>query len=172
MALLRGTRAWAPWTSLIARLLLAGVLLIAAVPKLSDTEQTVRAVRAYRLLPEGSVRPVAYALPYLELALALLLVVGLGTRVVAAIAGLLLLVFLGGVISAWARGLRIDCGCFGGGGVTEDPKYVTEVLRDVGLLLVAGLVSWLPRSALSLDNALEVDPNDSDEDRRPALAAR
>jgi uncharacterized membrane protein YphA (DoxX/SURF4 family) len=172
MALLRDTRAWAQWTSLVARLLLAGVFLVAAVPKLGDTEQTVRAVRAYRLLPESSVRLVAYALPYLELALALLLLVGLGTRVVAAVAGLLLIVFLGGLISAWARGLRIDCGCFGGGGVTDDPKYVIEVLRDVGLLLVAGLVLLLPRSALSLDNALEVGPHDRDEDRSPALATR
>jgi uncharacterized membrane protein YphA (DoxX/SURF4 family) len=158
---------------LLGRLGLGVVLLLAAVPKLSDAEQTVRAVRAYQLLPEVTVRPVAYALPYLELALALLLIVGLGTRVVAWISAGLLLVFIGGVVSAWARGLRIDCGCFGGGGVTDDPKYGFEVMRDVGLLAVAVLVALIRRSALALDNALEVGTHERDQDEvEPALTAR
>jgi uncharacterized membrane protein YphA (DoxX/SURF4 family) len=144
------------WLSLLGRVLLAGVFAAAAVTKIGDPQAMVRAVRAYQLVPELAVRPLAYALPYVELALAVLLLLGLGVRYVAAVTGLLLVVFLVGVGSAWARGLRIDCGCFGGGGVTEDPQYTLEVLRDTGLLVVAGVVALLPRSALSLDSALEL----------------
>jgi uncharacterized membrane protein YphA (DoxX/SURF4 family) len=160
------------WLSLAGRLLLSGVLLAAALPKLTDPEQTVRAVRAYRLLPELTVRPFAYALPYLEVALALLLLIGIGTQVVAAAVGVLLLVFLGGVVSAWGRGLRIDCGCFGGGGVTEDPTYGLEVARDVGLLAVAALVAMTRRSAFALDNALEGEAEDHHDTHRARVASR
>jgi hypothetical protein len=63
-----------------------------------------------------------------------------------------------GIASAWARGLSIDCGCFGGGGQLgpgRHPNYAPEILRDVGLLLVAAfLVSW-PRTRLAIDEWLQ-----------------
>jgi uncharacterized membrane protein YphA (DoxX/SURF4 family) len=145
-----------PWLSLAGRLVLGGVFAVAALTKIADPQATVRAVRAYDLVPEAVVQPLGYALPFVELVLALLLVIGLGVRVVVAGAALLLVLFIGGVASAWARGLRIDCGCFGGGGVTDDPKYAVEIVRDVALLGAALVVGLVRRSALSLDNALEV----------------
>lgn len=144
------------WLSLTGRLLVGGVFLAASVTKVGDPQATVRAVRAYQLVPESAVHPVAYALPYVELALAVLLLVGLGVRYAAAVSALLLVVFIAGVASAAARGLRIDCGCFGGGGATDDPQYTVEILRDTGLLAVAGAVAFLKSSALSLDKALEL----------------
>ena len=144
------------WFSLAGRLVLAAVFAAAAVTKIGDPPTMVRAVRAYQLVPEPAVRPLAYALPYVELGVAVLLLLGLGVRYAAAVTGLLLVVFLVGVASAWARGLRIDCGCFGGGGATDDPQYTVEILRDTGLLVVAGVVALLPRSALSVDSALSL----------------
>ena len=63
-----------------------------------------------------------------------MLVVGFATRITAAISSVLLVAFIIGIASAWARGLQIDCGCFGGGGVVEDAtsKYPWEIARDVG----------------------------------------
>ena len=144
------------WFSLAGRLLLAAVFAAAAVTKVGDPPTMVRAVRAYQLVPEPAVRPLAYALPYVELGVAVLLLLGLGVRYAAVVSGRLLVVFLVGVASAWARGLSIDCGCFGGGGATDDPQYTVEILRDSGLLVVAGVVALLPGSALSLDSALEL----------------
>ena len=60
---------------------------------------------------------------------------------------------MGGIAQAWARGLTIDCGCFGGGGQVsaDQTRYGEEILRDVGLLLAAAfLVRW-PHSRLALD---------------------
>src|SRR5690348_6883676 len=71
-----------PWVSLAGRLLLAGVLGYAASSKLFDPLATARAVRAYKLLPEGLAVPFAHALPWVELALALLLLVGVAVRLV------------------------------------------------------------------------------------------
>ena len=144
------------WLSTAARLLLAGVLAAAGWLKLVDPDESVRAVRAYKVLPEVLAKPVGFGLPVLELALALLLLVGLGTRVAALLSGLLMLVFIAGVGSAWARGLSIDCGCFGGGGQVDAgaTKYLQEILRDLGLLGAACWLVYRPHSRLSADAAL------------------
>ncbi|HEX2072952.1 MAG TPA: MauE/DoxX family redox-associated membrane protein, partial [Geodermatophilus sp.] len=105
-----------PWVAAVARWVLGGVFLVAGALKLPDPDAAVRAVRAYRLLPEPLVAPVAFGLPVLEIAVGLALVAGVFVRTAAVAGAALLVVFLAGVGSAWARGLQIDCGCFGGGG--------------------------------------------------------
>ena len=147
----------APFVSLAARLILAVVFAAAGWPKLMDPEGTVRSVRAFRLVPEAFVPAFGYGLPVLELALALLLLVGLLTRWSAAAAGVLLIMFMIGIAAAWGRGLEIECGCFGStGGRVVDPArgYALDLLRDAGLLLVAGFLVVRPRSPLSLDARL------------------
>lgn len=139
--------------SLLARLGLAAVWLISGWAKASDAQESMVAVRAYDLVPESMVRTVAIGLPSLELALGLLLLLGLGVRWTAVVSALLLLVLIAGVASAWARGLKIDCGCFGGGGADASvtwADYAEEILRDVGFLLLALWLMILPRSPLAL----------------------
>jgi uncharacterized membrane protein YphA (DoxX/SURF4 family) len=141
-----------PWAATAARALLATVLVVAGVLKLPDPAAAVRAVRAYRLLPEALVGPVAFGLPVLEIAIGLALLAGVFVRTAAVAAALLMVVFLVAVGSAWARGLQIDCGCFGGGGQVAPGRtaYPAEVARDVGLLLVALALARRPTSRLAL----------------------
>jgi uncharacterized membrane protein YphA (DoxX/SURF4 family) len=142
-----------PWLATAGRLVLAGVLVVAGVLKVPDPAAAVRAVRAYRLLPESLVAPVAFGLPLVEIAVGLALLAGVFVRTAAIASALLLVVFLVGVGSAWARGLQIDCGCFGGGGgqvAAADTAYPAEVLRDGALLIVALALARWPRSRLAL----------------------
>ena len=146
---------WVVWiriVSLLARLGLAAVWLISGWIKFIDPTQTVVAVRAYQLLPEDLVRPVAYTMPMFEIALGLFLLIGLGVRVVAVVSGATLLVLIGVIISAWSRGLSIDCGCFGGGGAADVGAwdYVREISRDVGFLALAVWLVVFPRSPFAL----------------------
>jgi uncharacterized membrane protein YphA (DoxX/SURF4 family) len=150
-----GRRA-APWAGTAARLGLAAVWTWAGLAKIADPAEAAQAVRAYRLLPEALVKPVGYGLPFLELALALLLLIGLGTRAAALLSGALLLVFIAGIASVRARGMSIDCGCFGGGGRIDSSRtqYLREILRDSGLLLLAAWLVRRPGSRLSTDALL------------------
>jgi uncharacterized membrane protein YphA (DoxX/SURF4 family) len=144
------------WVGLVARLVVGGTLLAAGLSKFSDPAGNVRAVRAYDLLPEVVVPTVGHALPTVEIVIGLFLIVGLLTRVFAALAGLFFLAFIIGIASAWARGLEINCGCFGSSGVPANPQrqYAIDIARDLGLLaLSAWLVIW-PRTRLALDNLL------------------
>jgi uncharacterized membrane protein YphA (DoxX/SURF4 family) len=139
------------WVSLGARLVLGGVMLVAGGLKVSDPNQAISAVTAYRLLPSDLATLVGYGLPFFEIMLGLLLVVGLAVRASAATTGVLLVVFIAAVSSAWARGLSIDCGCFGGGGETADPAYLQEILRDLGFLALAAWLVVYPASRFALD---------------------
>ena len=159
-----------PWVATVARWVLGGVFLVAGALKLPDPDAAVRAVRAYRLLPEPVVAAVAFGLPVLEIAVGLALVAGVFVRTAAVAAAALLVVFLGGVGSAWARGLQIDCGCFGGGGEVSagETAYPAEVVRDIALLAVGLALARRPRSRLALGGRQEeTAPSNEEGERLP-----
>jgi uncharacterized membrane protein YphA (DoxX/SURF4 family) len=144
------------WVGLLARLIVGAVELLAGLSKFSDPAGNVRAVRAYRILPESIVPTVGHALPTIEIVIGSLLILGLFTRAMGILSGLFFLAFIIGISSAWARGLEINCGCFGNGGVPADPQrqYAIDIARDLGLLLCSvWLVIW-PRTKFALDNLL------------------
>jgi len=140
----------------LARIGLAAVWLVSGGLKVADPEQTYVAVQAYDVLPTGITGAVAAALPFVEIALGILLLAGLGTRLVAAVSLVLLAAFIAGVAQAWARGLSIDCGCFGGGGavVPAETRYPQEIARDLGFVLLAGWLVIRPWTLLALDGRL------------------
>lgn len=146
------------WVSLAARLVLAAVWLAASLVKLPNLEQSVLAVRGYQLLPYDVAVVVGFLLPVVELLLGLLLLIGLFVRPVAILSGLILVAFVVGIAQAWARGLAIDCGCFGGGGQLAleeaQAKYPWDLARDAGFLLLAGWLAVRPRSPFSVDRRL------------------
>lgn len=156
--------AWQQWLSTGARLFLAGVFFASGWPKLLDLDQTVRSTRAFRLLPEAVVPTFGYALPIVELALAVLLLAGILTRASAAATAAMMVMFLFGIGSAWYRGLSLDCGCFGGTGTTVAdpvPGYIRDLIRDTVFLAVAvGLARW-PRSRFAADGPLGLVPAES-----------
>ncbi len=139
-----------------ARLVLGVVLLVAGLLKITSPAASARAVQAYQLLPFDLAASVGYALPVVEILLGILLAVGLFTRTTAILGGLLMAAFIAGIASAWARGLAIDCGCFGGGGTIEpaQTQYPQEILRDAGFLACAGWLAVRPRTAYGLDRTL------------------
>lgn len=144
------------WLGTAARLVTGVVWIWAGAAKLGDSYQSVQAVRAYDLLPGGLVEPVGYLLPVLEVVVGAALVLGLLTRGAAVVSALLFVAFIVGIASAWARGLEIDCGCFGGGGYDPNAssQYPWEIARDAALLLASlFLVRW-PRTRLALDTRL------------------
>ena len=144
------------WCGLLARLVTGGVWIAAGAVKLPDPAQSVAAVRAYQLLPSSIVPIVGQLLPVIEIVVGVCLVVGILTRGAAVVSALLLLAFIVGIASAWARGITIDCGCFSGGGFDPDAAsaYPWEIARDVGLLAASLFVAWLPSTRLALDSAL------------------
>lgn len=146
-------RKYLPWVGLVARLILGGTLIVAGYLKFDELDKSQMAVRAYELLPIPLANFMGIFLPFFELAIGILLVLGASTRIAAFLSGLLMFAFMIGISQAWARGLSIDCGCFGGGGQVApgEADYVTPLLRDTGLTFLAIYLTLFPHTKIGLD---------------------
>jgi protein-disulfide isomerase len=141
-----------PWIGALARLVLGVVWIWAAFDKLANPRTFVQAVRAYDATPEWLSKAIGYGLPVLELCLGIVLVIGITVRIAAAVSTVLLVVFLIGIIQASARGISIECGCFGGGGTTDTgTNYTWDIIRDLLLLAAAVFLVLWPLTHWSLE---------------------
>lgn len=142
-----------PWLTLLARLILGGVLIAAGALKVGNLQKSAMAVRAYELLPVWMANLFGYVLPWIEIGIGLLLVLGALVKINGLLGALIMLAFIIAIAQAWARGLSIDCGCFGDGGAVdpEDTKYLSTIIRDLGLLGLGVFLYFYPKGRFALD---------------------
>lgn len=155
------------WVALVLRLGLAAIWLIFGLSKVTDLNASVQAVSAYQLFPYPVAVVIGSAQPIIEVLIGLALLVGVAVRLAAVLSGLLFVVYIAGIASVWARGLRIDCGCFSSGGAlaaNQSTTYGWDILRDVGFLVLALLVVLWPRSRYSVDDKLFYSAESADTD--------
>ncbi len=147
------------WFGLLSRLVLGGVLFAAGWLKIFTPAKSQMSVRAYEVLPISIANFLGIALPWLEVGFGILLILGIAVRLSAIVGGGLMIVFIAAISQAWARGLSIDCGCFGGGG-TVDPsetKYLSEILRDIGLALLALYLIRYPLTRFAVEKLAKTE---------------
>ncbi len=158
MSFADAARDWKNWVSLAARLILGIVLIVAGAGKVTNLPGSIQATAAYQILPYDLAKLVGNILPFAEIGLGLLLVVGLFTRVAGALGALMMLAFIIAIASVWARGINIDCGCFGGGGpITPEEAvaaYPWELLRDTGLMACGVWLTIIKQPFLAIDSWL------------------
>ena len=145
-----------PWLTFAFRLILGGVLLVAGGLKVSDPYGSATSVRAYQMLPIDLANFLGFVLPFIEVGIGLLLIVGIWVRLAAIAGGALMVMFIVAIGQAWIRGISLDCGCFGKGGLLETDElpvwtYATEIARDIALAGVAGYLFRFPQGKLGLD---------------------
>jgi len=127
---------------LACRLVVGGIFIYASLDKLTHPQAFAEVIHHYRLLPYPLLHPSAHLLPVLEFVTGSALVLGLGRRGAALLAGILTAVFMVAITSALIRNLDISCGCFntdGGHAVGLDLLW-----RD-GILLLLCLPPLLAR---------------------------
>jgi len=118
-------------------LLYGGVFVYAGAVKAWDPAAFVIDIRSFELLADPWAAWLAMGLPWLEISAGLAVMTGLLRSGGLLLLNACLLVFLAAILSAWARGLDIRCGCFGSSGTSA---YTELLVRDLALL---GLGLWL-----------------------------
>jgi putative oxidoreductase len=126
----------------LVRLGLAVVFIYAGSVKMGDVVAFASHIAAYQILPYAVNYLVASTLPYVEFMAGVLLLLNARVRPALVVIGGMLLLFMGALVSVFARGLEIDCGCFDPGG-GQDVSAVVALLRDVGLMALVVLTWWL-----------------------------
>ena len=97
-----------------SRAILGGVLLAAGILKLPVIDTLAWEIGQYRILPSFLVSPFAAVLPFVEIGLGSLLLLGIYTRITGLFSGLLTVGFTIVKLKAYIQGLDIDiCPCLG-----------------------------------------------------------
>lgn len=124
---------------IVARLILGGIFIWAAVNKIPEAGALAETMARFELLPEVLVLPFAYFLPWLELICGLGLVLGIWVRGAAWWSATLLVIFIIALSANLSRGMEVDCGCFGENPAGTDGSW-EALIRNVLLLMVAFFV--------------------------------
>src|SRR5437879_1708430 len=139
-----------PWLTIRVQLALGAIFVAAALPKLLDPPSFAHMIYNYRLVPGPLVNLMALTMPWIELVCGLCLILGIWRTTARTIIAILLAVFILAISINLLRGNAIDCGCFD---VTAAGKTIAErladmrfvILRDLGMLLMAGQLWWAER---------------------------
>jgi len=150
-------RSLLPWAGLAIRLTAAAIWIVAGISKIADLPHFNAQVRAYDLLPGSLDAPFAYALPFVEVGIGIYLALGLLVRPAAILGSALMLLFIAAMAQAWARGLSLDCGCFGA--VGSEHVGAGTVLRDLALGVPTFVLAFWPARFCSLDWRLLSKPD-------------
>lgn len=124
----------------LCRIILGAFFIYAGGLKISDAPAFAGQVAAYQLLPYQWNYVAAATLPWIELLCGMLLLVNRKVRPASLVLGLLTIVFMIALASVMARGLNIDCGCFGPK-IHSTPQQA--FLRNVLILALAHFVFHL-----------------------------
>ena len=140
------------WLGLAVRLAAAVVWIVSGAVKIPEIQSFRVLVQRYGILPDVLAGPFAYILPFFELAIGLYLAAGLFVQGTALVGTLLFALFLTAQASAWARGINLDCGCFGT--LIQTTVGPLTILRDFSLGIPTFLMLAFPARTLSLDHRL------------------
>lgn len=145
----------ASWLALSARLYLGGVFIAACLHKIAHPAAFALDVATYQFLPLWAVNPFALAVPWIELWVGVLLILGVRVRAAALVTSLLMISFMVALSYALLKGLDLSCGCFASQGAAEaDPISYKTLLRDAGWLLVCAFVFFFDKQPLGLERFL------------------
>ena len=128
-------------TDLALRLLLGGVFIYAGLLKVLSPLTFADQIAAYKLLPFVLINHVALGLPIFEILAGALLITGWQRRLATLSLLLLTILFALFITSAIARGLRIDCGCFGSSIIPLRYQLWFALGRDLLLLAITILIA-------------------------------
>ncbi|WP_415976149.1 MauE/DoxX family redox-associated membrane protein [Rhodococcus sp. 077-4] len=123
------------------------VLLVAGIPKVTDSQRMVRAVRGYRLLPDGVSVVVGRTLPWVEIALGTGLILGVAPVVTGTVASAMFVAFFAGLTINLLRGRRdLDCGCFAFSAGGEEIAHIGwwHSARAASFAILAAVVTLTP----------------------------
>ena len=140
------------------RLAIGGAFIYAGWLKAQDPVGFADSVASFAILPNWLISPFALALPMFEIVAGSLLVIGWPRR-----AGALALMLLTGVFCvalglAIARGLDVNCGCFGPSTSTTNPWV--DLARDLLIIAACLLLYRSPRRNTPVTVARDPCPAD------------
>lgn len=145
---------------MLVRVLLGALFIFAGYLKVSDPQAFAFSVMAFKIIPESAghlAHFITFALPWTELIIGVLLVLGLWTRAASSLLAILIFVFILGIASVLVRKLSISCGCFGDFEIPcKSPIGACHIIRNSILFVLAITVACFGPGSLAIDRTNRV----------------
>lgn len=122
----------------VLRIIIGIIFIYASVNKLFNPQEFAKAILRYELLPVYFVSILAIVIPWLEFITGFLLVTGIYKKGASLVALISLVIFTAALISAYARGLEIGCGCFSLEETSSKGDILLRIIQD--FLMIAGII--------------------------------
>lgn len=128
-----------------ARIIVAGLFLLAAGIKIAKPGEFAKDIASYTIFPREIINVTAFVVPWIELLTALALLVGLWRREARMILIAMLVAFT--ILKSWVMldGLDVDCGCFGDSLIGQLSKGWNGVWLNLVLIALV-IVEWIGAS--------------------------
>lgn len=115
--------------SIIIRFILGAIFIVAGIPKILDTPSFASVIYNYHMLPDIFINIFAITLPWFEVIIGGLLIMGIWMPGTVIIYNILMITFIGALTFNTIRGLDISCGCF-----STEPGDIIDmgtIFRDI-----------------------------------------
>ena len=133
----------------VLRTIVAFVFIYAAILKIAEPGDFSQAIANYKLLPDISINVLGIILPWIEIIAGILLLFGVAVKENSIIISGMLIVFIIAIGISLARGLNIDCGCFGT--ANGDQIGLIKLLQNIGLLVIGIILIIYNSTFLSMN---------------------
>ncbi len=145
-----------PWVVRGAQYVVGAVFVFAGLAKIGDPQAFAAQIHNFRLAPIWSENLIAVWLPWIEVLAGGGLIVGVRRGAASWLTAAMMVLFTVAVAQAWARGLDIECGCFG----TSDATRVgrDKLIENLGLTALAFVATWIPTGAGATASTRDRDP--------------
>ena len=129
------------WPQFALALIVGGVFIYAGALKVWDPVKFAKDIQNFQILPWPVGVRLAFYLPWLEILCGGALIIGWLRSGALGILAALTVIFIGATIAARARGIDLDCGCFGS--AAKDLPFAWHLVIDFALLAgVLALLFW------------------------------
>ena len=139
----------------VLRAILAFVFIYAAILKIAEPGDFSQAIANYKILPDISINILGIILPWIEISAGILLLFGVAVKENGVIISGMLIVFIIAIGISLARGLNIDCGCFGT--ADGDQLGLIKLLQNIGLLAIGILLIIYNSTFLSMNKTEQIE---------------
>lgn len=157
------------------RIAIGGLFVFAASNKIPAIQSFAEAIKGFGVI-DADARPWliiagAFVIPWFELIAGLMLIIGLRARSASLGIGLLLLLFIGGLLHVIFGDIDADCSCFGDSTlICKDPTVGwCQVIRNTVMLIPVGYLLWRGPGRVSIDQRCgkpdQTPPTGSDPDK-------
>ena len=142
---------------------LGGLFAYAALQKINNIQAFTFAIKGFHVLDPAQhgqlIISAAYTIPWIEMIAGVLLILGFKSRASATALGLMLIVFIAGLLHViFDPSIDADCSCFGDKNLYCDSVVGwCQVIRDLILLLPAIYLVWRGGGILGLDSLFGSD---------------